>query len=131
MENQAAAEDDQTRSVCINYRKSLADDARYGQLRQRLRDLDSRRQQRQRRLDQLQHLQKLLGPFREPQKTVQPNLVTRDGELVQELEKLRILAARVGGRIRQSKRKRDVFENDDTPYSFGSERKMDALLELT
>lgn len=94
-------------------------------------DLDSRRQQQQRRLDQLRHLQKLLGPFREPQKNVQPNLVTRDGELVQELEKLRMLAARVGGRIGQSKRKRDVFENDDTPYLFGSERKMDALLELT
>ncbi|CAI7632291.1 unnamed protein product [Penicillium bialowiezense] len=61
----------------------------YRQLRERLTALDTKRQQRQRRLDQLQHLRRLLEPFEDPQKDIQPNLITKDGELVQELERMR------------------------------------------
>ncbi|GLB06281.1 hypothetical protein AtubIFM57258_001578 [Aspergillus tubingensis] len=103
--------------------------ARYQELRERLTDLDRLRQQRQRRLDQLRQLQQLLEPFREPQKHIQPNLVTRDGELVQELDKMRMLVARVGGRVEQGKKKLGAQEQDK-PY-LGCDQKLDALLDMT
>ncbi|CAK45542.1 uncharacterized protein An08g05700 [Aspergillus niger] len=98
-----------------NQSASEAQRARYQELRERLTDLDRLRQQRQRRLDQLRQLQQLLEPFREPQKNIQPNLVTRDGELVQELDKMRMLVARVGGRVEQGKKKLGAQEQDK-PY---------------
>lgn len=93
-------------------------------------NLDSRRQQRQHRLGQLRQLQQLLGPFADPQKNIQPNLITRDGELGQELDKMRMLVARVGGRISQGKRKREDNESN-TKYSLGSKNKLEALLDMT
>jgi hypothetical protein len=101
----------------------------YRNLRERLTSLDNQRQQRQRRLEQLQHLRRLLEPFEDPQKDVQPNLITKDGELVQELDKMRMLVARVGGRIAQQKRSNVVPEN--TSYSLpGSDRRLEELLDL-
>ncbi|KAJ5618893.1 hypothetical protein N7510_002877 [Penicillium lagena] len=102
---------------------------RFQQLRERLIALDDQRQLQRRRLDQLQHLQHLLEPFQDPQKHIQPNLVTRDGELVQELEKMRMLVARVSGRIAQQKKSgRGVESTDD--YSLpGSDRRLAALLD--
>ncbi|KAJ5985871.1 hypothetical protein N7499_007839 [Penicillium canescens] len=103
---------------------------RYQQLRERLASLDSQRQQRQRRLDQLQHLQRLLVPFKDPSKDIQPNLITKDGELVQELEKMRILAARVGGRIAQQTRSSDIPGTHE--YSLpGSDQRLEALMDMT
>jgi hypothetical protein len=103
---------------------------RFQQLRERLIALDDQRQQRRRRLDQLQHLQQLLEPFQDPQKNIQPNLVTRDGELVRELEKMRMLVARVGGRIAQQKKSgRGVESTHD--YSLpGPDRRLEALLDM-
>jgi hypothetical protein len=75
-------------------------------------------------------LQKLLEPFTEPQKNIQPNLVTREGELAQELERMRRLVARVGARVSQGKRKRDDYESNAS-YSLGSEQKLEALLDMT
>ena len=103
---------------------------RYRQLRERLVELDSQRQQRQRRLDQLQQLQRLLEPFAEPQQNIQPNLITRDGELVQELEKMGMLVARVGGRIGQKKRPRGNSEAGNASYPTGSDQKLEALLDM-
>jgi hypothetical protein len=40
-----------------------------------------------------------LEPFKNAQDTIQPNLVTRDGELQKDLEKLKILMARAGEKI--------------------------------
>lgn len=102
---------------------------RYLRLRERLVDLDNRRQQRQRRLDQLRRLQGLLKPFHEPQKNIQPNLITRDGELVQELDKMRMLVARVGGRIGQKKRTSDGQEKEAS-YELGSDNKLAELLDM-
>ncbi|KAL4774724.1 kinetochore Sim4 complex subunit Fta4 [Aspergillus nidulans var. acristatus] len=102
---------------------------RYKRLRERLANLDNQRQQRQRRLDQLRLLQRLLEPFREPQTNVQPNLVTKDGELVRELEKMRMLVARVSGRIAQSQ----AANNDgggEVSYVLDTERKLAALLDM-
>ncbi|KAI9038802.1 kinetochore subunit FTA4 family protein [Aspergillus affinis] len=108
---------------------SEEDRQRYQQLRERLIGLDKRRQQRQRRLDQLRQLQHLLEPFQEPQENIQPNLVTRDGELMKELEKMRMLVARVGGRIHQTERPGNDQENTAT-YSLGSDQKIAALFDM-
>lgn len=102
---------------------------RYKRLRERLTNLDNQRQQRQRRLDQLRLLQRLLEPFRQPQDNVQPNLVTRDGELVRELEKMRMLVARVSGRISQSQGVNNGRGNN-TSFALGSEQKLAALLDM-
>ena len=104
---------------------------RYQQLRERLVDLDKRRTQRQQRLNQLRQLEKLLQPFKQPQQNIQPNLIVRDGELAQELDKMRMLVARVGGRIGQKKRKRDDGKESSTTYSLGSEQRLEALLDMT
>jgi hypothetical protein len=78
----------------------------------------------------LQHLQRLLEPFKDPPKDIQPNLITRDGELVQELEKMRMLVARVGGRIAQQKRSSEIPETHD--YSLpGSDQRLEALMEMS
>lgn len=103
---------------------------RYRELRERLASLDTQRQQRQRRLDQLQHLRRLVEPFKDPKNDIQPNLITKDGELVQELEKMRMLVARVGGRIAQQKKSSGVLENYD--YSLpGSDERLEALLDMS
>ncbi|KAJ5091563.1 hypothetical protein NUU61_006433 [Penicillium alfredii] len=107
---------------------SEEENTRYQQLRERLAQLDNQREQRQRRLDQLHHLQRLLGPFQNPRRDIQPNLVTRDGELVQELEKMRMLVARVGGRIAQQKT--SVAESHNYPLP-ESDQKLEALLDMT
>jgi uncharacterized protein YlxW (UPF0749 family) len=102
---------------------------RYRQLRERLTTLDNQRQSRQRRLDQLQQLRRLLEPFENPQKNIQPNLITKDGELVQELEKMRMLVARVGGRIAQQKTSSGGLETRE--YSLpGSDQRLEALLNM-
>ncbi|KAF7597631.1 hypothetical protein BBP40_000109 [Aspergillus hancockii] len=102
---------------------------RYHELRERLVALDDQRRQRRQRLDQLRRLRRLLEPFQEPQENIQPNLVTRDGELMQELEKMRMLVARVGGRMQH--RKRDGDSQKEVSYPLGSDQKLEALLDMT
>ena len=92
--------------------------------------LDDQRQRRRQRLDQLRRLQELLEPFGKPQENIQPNLVTRDGELVQELEKMRMLAARVGGRMEQNKTMSFDQKTQDGPL-VDSDQKLAALMDMT
>lgn len=100
---------------------------RYQRLRDRLAKLDQQRQQKQRRIDQLQHLNRLLEPFKEPQVAIQPNLVTRDGELTQELEKMRMLMARVSGRISQQKPRQT--QGGEEYLLPGSDQRLEALMD--
>ena len=110
---------------CVFFHR-LTTSGRYRHLRQRLVDLDQRRQERRRRLSQLQELQNLLEPFKDPQKNIQPNLITRDGELFRELDKMRMLTARVGARINQ-KRKRSGHEVQSAQ---GFDKKLEAALDM-
>lgn len=64
--------------------------------------LDSQRQAQQKRLAQYKQLEALLEPLKNPQENIQPNLITRDGELVQEIDKMRILMSRVASRVRKT-----------------------------
>lgn len=45
----------------------------------------------------------LLAPFEDAAETVQENLVTRNGEVEAEMQRMRMLLARVGGRVGQLK----------------------------
>lgn len=76
---------------------------RYHGLRRRLLELSKRREHQRQRLAQYKHIESLIEPFRDVQNNVQPNLITRDGELLQELDKMRILVPRVTGRIGQNR----------------------------
>ncbi|OJJ49901.1 hypothetical protein ASPZODRAFT_139247 [Penicilliopsis zonata CBS 506.65] len=102
---------------------------RYQQARERLMELDERRQERQRRLSQLQQLKHLVEPFRSPQENIQPNLVTRDGELARELDKMRMLVARAAGRIGQQPPKKHG-QPDSVSRILSSEQKITAVLDL-
>lgn len=61
--------------------------------------MDARREAQRQKLAQYKQLQQLLEPFRDPQVNVQPNLVTKDGELKTELDRMRVLIARVASGI--------------------------------
>lgn len=45
----------------------------------------------------------MIAPFADPQQSVQPNLVTKDGPLAAELERTRLLAAKLAYQIEKSK----------------------------
>ncbi|KAF2838220.1 hypothetical protein M501DRAFT_1005088 [Patellaria atrata CBS 101060] len=68
-------------------------------LQTRLLELAERREAARRKLATYTHLQTLIAPLKNPQSSIQPNLVTRDGQLAAELAKLRNLSVRVAGRV--------------------------------
>lgn len=72
---------------------------RYGELQRRLTELQVQREAARNKILRYKHLQTLLIPFKNPQVSVQPNLVTKDGELGRELDRMRILIARVTGKV--------------------------------
>jgi hypothetical protein len=73
--------------------------ARYEELTETLKDLDERRKVMSEKVAGYKRLKEMLEPFERATETVQPNLVARDGELEKELEKMRLLVARVRGRV--------------------------------
>lgn len=44
-----------------------------------------------------------MEPFANPQESVQPNLISRDGQLVKELERMRILASKLAFQIENAR----------------------------
>ncbi|KAI4126824.1 MAG: hypothetical protein LQ347_004824 [Umbilicaria vellea] len=80
--------------------EKFADSNRYKQLQARLSALNEQRQAQQKKLAQYKHLQSLLEPFRNPQENIQPNLVTKDGELSKELDRMKLLMARMGEKVK-------------------------------
>jgi hypothetical protein len=82
---------------------------RYIELADRLRGLAARRHELRARVERLRRMRALLAPFSggggdssstgQPGGGVQENLVTRGGEVEKELERMRILLARVGDKV--------------------------------
>jgi hypothetical protein len=68
-------------------------------LTETLKGLDERRKALREKVAGYKRLKEMLELFERATETVQPNLVTRDGELEKELEKMRLLVARVRGRV--------------------------------
>ncbi|KAI1120029.1 kinetochore Sim4 complex subunit Fta4 [Nemania abortiva] len=96
---------------------------RYAELTATLTSLSARRQAVRERVERLRRMAALLAPFEarddgddETQSgarmPVQENLVTRNGEVERELERMRLLLARVRGRIAQLPDKRAVDDED-------------------
>ena len=104
--------------------------SRYESLYQRLVALDARRQAQQKRLAQYKQLEALLEPLKNPQENIQPNLVTRDGELIQEIDKMRILMSRVASRVRKTPSSQLRTESS-TMSTADPDDKLAELLELT
>lgn len=74
---------------------------RYSELVSRLREYHERKKQVERSVARLRQMKDLLGPFQanEEGRGVQENLITRGGEVEKELERMRMLLARVSGRV--------------------------------
>jgi hypothetical protein len=72
---------------------------KYQELAGRLKDLDEQRRQMREKVAGYKMLKEMLEPFEKATETVQENLVGRNGELEKELEKMRLLVARVRGRV--------------------------------
>ncbi|KAI1372574.1 kinetochore Sim4 complex subunit Fta4 [Hypoxylon crocopeplum] len=100
---------------------------RYADLAASLSSLSTRRKEARAHLDRLRRMRDLLAPFtastsdgsgRTGVDKVQPNLVTRDGELEKELERMRVLLVRVAARVAQLPEPREdadvVMEDPDT-----------------
>jgi hypothetical protein len=82
---------------------TTAQDAQYTSLHTQLQTLITRRDAALVTLRRYQRLQTLLEPYEDPQRRIQPNLVTKDGELARELERMRSLLARVTARMGEQK----------------------------
>ncbi|KAK0720545.1 kinetochore Sim4 complex subunit Fta4 [Lasiosphaeris hirsuta] len=80
--------------------------SRYADLAAQLQTLSSQRSEAAARVARLQRMRALLAPF-DDAAGVQENLVTRNGEVEAELQRMRMLLARVGGRVSQL-REQDV-----------------------
>ncbi|KAI9709279.1 MAG: hypothetical protein M1820_003399 [Bogoriella megaspora] len=103
-----------------------------------LRSLSERRAALRSRIKQLRDLNRALEPFRNPQRDVQPNLVTSDGELEKELAKMRTLSARVAEKLEEDSGKqrlgyedpgnRGGLEQWEEPGWSGTEEKMQRIL---
>lgn len=74
---------------------------RYSELVSRLQSLNERKSEVQSKVMRLRQICDLMEPFQadEEGRGVQENLVTRNGEVEKELERMRMLLARVGGRV--------------------------------
>lgn len=79
--------------------RSPSEAARYEELVSRLKGLSERRREMEGELARLKGMRELMEPFEGGTEGVQDNLLTRGGEVERELERMRILLARVGGRV--------------------------------
>jgi hypothetical protein len=98
--------------VIARLRPDFSASEQYARLHGRLQSMAARRAELRQKLDSYRRLQKRLEPLKDPQKSVQPNLATRDGPLEQELAKMRSLGIRVGSRVAGIKR--GSGESDET-----------------
>ncbi|KUI61365.1 Kinetochore protein fta4 [Cytospora mali] len=122
---------------------------RYAELVARLQDLSARKQQAEARVRRLRRMKGLLAPFEmDGEKAgadgatngVQENLVTRDGEVEKELERMRMLLVRVGdkvsrlkGRVGEDEEDEDLFGDGDAmiidDVEVEERRKVEGLLD--
>ena len=94
----------------------------YADLAASLTALSTRRREVRERVERLRAMEALLAPFKaqeegdDKKSGVQQNLVTRNGELEKELERMRFLLVRVAGRVAQfpeSEQNREANDDDD------------------
>ncbi|PGH17571.1 hypothetical protein AJ80_04749 [Polytolypa hystricis UAMH7299] len=101
---------------------------RYQELHQRLVELEDQRRQQQKKLAQYKQLKALLEPFQDPQMNIQPNLVTRDSQLSDEIDKMRMLVAKVTSRVQEAQ-KSNVGVEQQSMEELDPDAKLSNLLE--
>lgn len=72
---------------------------RYAELAAKLKEQNARRVEMKKRIAEYKKLKQALGPLGDAKENVQENLCTRDGPVEAELQKMRMLLARVKGRL--------------------------------
>ncbi|OCK84363.1 hypothetical protein K432DRAFT_320534 [Lepidopterella palustris CBS 459.81] len=106
----------------------------YTNILTRLHSISARRLTLAQKLSTYRTLLILLKPYRNPQSTIQPNLVTRDATLGAELLKTRTLAIRVAGRVAerfgdgQVERGRVEVEDGDMDVVEDERAKLDSVI---
>ncbi|KAK5048046.1 hypothetical protein LTR84_006236 [Exophiala bonariae] len=104
----------------------------YLELRGQLVEMALKRDALKRRVAQYQQLQKALDPLQDPVANIQPNLVSRDGELSQELDRMRVLMARVSAGLADlDSRPVDKDLKQSSTESTTNAQKLARLLERT
>ncbi|KAK3685716.1 kinetochore Sim4 complex subunit Fta4 [Podospora appendiculata] len=129
---------------------------RYGELVGQLQGLAARKEEAAARVARLQRMQALLQPFTAVVESsgpgggesgggrsdagIQENLVTRNGEVEKELQRMRMLLARVGGRVSQLQEREDsrvgeaatpaTGESGGVDVELDERRKVGQLLEM-
>lgn len=108
---------------------------RYKFLRERLVKLDAERKKREDKLLQYKHLKSLLEPFEDPLNTIQPNLATRDGELGAELDRMRMLLAKVASKVGKiqsdTQNSEKKAEEEEEEAIMDTDDKLARLLDMT
>lgn len=94
---------------------------RYSETVEQLQELSARKEEAKARVQRLRKMTALLRPFNPDQDPdaggaangVQENLVTRDGEIEKELERMRMLLARVGDKVAKVRERAESAEDDE------------------
>lgn len=91
--------------------------ARYAELAANLKERNARRVEMKKKIAQYKKLKEELEPLGDAKDNVQENLCTRDGSVEAELQKMRMLLARVKGRLEtmdgsEQRRSRDEVDSD-------------------
>jgi hypothetical protein len=82
------------------------------------------------KLAQYRKLGGLVEPFRDPQVNVQPNLVTKDGELKTELDRMRVLIAKVASGLQGSEGAGATIAEEEGRRERSAEEKLAAVMAL-
>lgn len=91
-------DDDVIRELPETWEGVGEEEGMYEELVERLRELSAERAERKKRVERLRGMRRCLEVF-DGVEVVQENLVTREGEVETELSRMRVLLARVGGRV--------------------------------
>jgi hypothetical protein len=102
---------------------------RYQTLKAQLSNLSVALQAQRRRRAYYAKLKSLIEPFSNPQESVQPNLVTRDSQLAIELERTRILAAKLAYQIERAKFPDANRMEEDEPMDGSAEDQLRKILD--
>ena len=97
--------------------------AQYTDVAARLKERNTRRVEMKKRIAQYTKLKDELGPFEDVRKNVQDDLCTRDGPVEAELQRMRMLLARVKGRLETMDLPAGTIVGDEMDLDEGDEAK--------
>lgn len=122
---------EELRGLQVHAQQALSgeDAARYAALRKRLGDAARRRDEQRTRVEGYRQLKRLLEPLEGARENVQPNLVARDGELSRELDRMRVLLARVTAKVGEVQGKSQ--DSMGLGEVVGEQQRLQAAMDLT